>query len=219
VVQRDHTAVVTVTDSGIGIAAQDLPGIFDMFGQVESASHRSQGGQGIGLSLAKGLVEMHGGSIAAFSEGEGRGCRFEVVLPLVQPTREPGASVVRDAATPQAGLRILVADDLPDAADSLALLLQAMGHTVDVAYDGEQALRRAEDLRPDVVLLDLGMPRLTGYEVCRRIRAAPWGAGTVLIAQSGWGRAHDRARTHQAGFDHHVVKPVQAEALTQLFRR
>ena len=94
-----------------------------------------------------------------------------------------------------------------------------MGHAVDVAYDGEHALRRAEDLRPDVVLLDLGMPGLTGYEVCRRIRAAPWGAGTVLIAQSGWGQAHDRARTREAGFDHHVVKPVQVEALTPLFRR
>jgi len=217
--QQDHTAVVTITDSGIGIAAHDLPGIFDMFGQVESASHRSQGGQGIGLSLAKGLVEMHGGSIAAISEGEGRGCCFEVVLPLAQATRGPDASVVYDAATPQAGLRILIADDLPDAADSLALLLQAMGHAVDVAYDGEHALRRAEDLRPDVVLLDLGMPRLTGYEVCRRIRAAPWGAGTVLIAQSGWGQAQDRARTREAGFDHHVVKPVQVEALTPLFRR
>jgi CheY-like chemotaxis protein len=181
--------------------------------------NRSQGGQGIGLSLAKGLVEMHGGTISARSPGADQGSEFELRLPLLPPMprielREAG---VETAARAKARYRILIADDLRDGSDSLALLLKAMGHLVEVAYDGEQALRLAEGSRPEIVLLDLGMPKVDGYEVCRQIRAAPWGGRMMLIAQTGWGQDHDRRRTHAAGFDHHVIKPVVPDALVALF--
>jgi len=212
-------AVVKVTDTGIGIAAEHLSQIFEIFGQVASALNRSQGGQGIGLSLAKGLVEMHGGTISARSPGADQGSEFELRLPLLPPMprielREAG---VETAARAKARYRILIADDLRDGSDSLALLLKAMGHLVEVAYDGEQALRLAEGSRPEMVLLDLGMPKVDGYEVCRQIRAAPWGGRMMLIAQTGWGQEHDRRRTHAAGFDHHVIKPVVPDALVALF--
>ncbi|VTU45327.1 hybrid sensor histidine kinase/response regulator [Variovorax sp. PBL-E5] len=221
-VQRQgDEAVVTVTDSGIGIAPQHLAQIFEMFGQVESALDHSQGGQGIGLSLAKGLLQMHGGTISAFSEGVGKGSRFEIRLPLTPRTAPADSAEARTGpgALAEPGYRILIADDLRDTADSLALLLEAMGHVVEVAYDGEQALRLAGAMQPEVVLLDLGMPRLNGYEACRQIRATPWGAAATLVAQTGWGQAHDRERTRAAGFDHHLIKPVQPEALVALFRR
>jgi PAS domain S-box-containing protein len=213
-------AVVKVADSGIGIASQHLSSIFEMFGQVQSALNRSQGGQGIGLALAKGLVEMHGGTIVARSEGAGKGSEFEIRLPVASPPIEHAPPVVHAATAAVPGtLRILIADDLRDIADSLAMLLEAMGHVVAVAYDGEQALQAAERLRPRVVLLDLGMPKLNGLEVCRRIRAAPWGAAMTLIAQTGWGGEEDRRRTAEAGFDHHVIKPVDPVALLTLLLR
>jgi PAS domain S-box-containing protein len=217
----DDRATVTVTDSGVGIAAHDMALIFEIFGQVDSAVHRSQGGQGIGLSLAKGLVEMHGGTISANSAGPGKGSQFVVQLPLLRQRAQRGPDEVGPAAAAQhaEALRILVADDLRDGSDSLARLLRALGHVVEVAYDGNQAIRLAEASQPDVVLLDLGMPELDGYDVCRRIRAAPWGTRTMLIAQSGWGREQDRQRTHEAGFDHHLLKPVEPSTLMTLLRR
>ena len=215
------TAVVRVTDSGIGIAMQDMPRLFKIFGQVESARSHSQGGQGIGLSLAKGLVEMHGGTIAGRSDGAGRGSEFEVRLPLTPESAPLADAVTADDAelAPTDTYRILIADDLRDAADSLARLLQAMGHTVAVAYDGEQALRLARDMRPEIVLLDLGMPKVDGYDVCRLILSQPWGGTMTLIAQTGWGHQHDRNRSREAGFHHHLVKPVQPATLVALFRR
>jgi CheY-like chemotaxis protein len=220
VTKEGDQAVVRVTDSGIGIAAKDMSQIFEIFGQVDSALNRSQGGQGIGLSLAKGLVEMHDGRIIARSKGVGEGSEFEVRLPLMpQASAADSAQGGAEAKAPEdARYRILIADDLRDTADSLALLLEAMGHIVNVAYDGEQALRLAEAVRPEVVLLDLGMPKVTGYDVCRQIRAAPWGARMTLIAQTGWGQEHERRRTREAGFDYHVIKPVQPTALIALFK-
>ena len=216
---RGANAAVTISDSGIGIAAEHLSQIFDVFQQIETTLDHSQGGQGIGLSLAKRLIELHGGTITARSQGVGRGSEFELTIPLAIGD-EGIASPASEAGTPRAGTRrILVADDLQDAADSLAALLEGMGHSVSVAYDGEQALRMAEAMRPQVAVLDLGMPKLSGYEVCRAIRAQPWGRDVVLIAQTGWGQEHDRRRTAEAGFDHHTVKPVEGGTLSAMFHR
>jgi len=211
---------VRVSDSGIGISAEQMPHLFEMFTRGDSLPHAAQGGMGIGLSLARGLVEMHGGRIAAQSGGLGLGSEFVVRLPLASSTADaaPTAEAGNGSGEPAACLRVLVADDLRDSADSLGLLIELMGHRVEVAYDGEAALHAAERLRPDVVLLDLGMPKLDGFEVCRGIRGLPWGAPVCLIAQSGWGQEEDRRRTAEAGFDHHVVKPIDPEALEALLR-
>ncbi|MCE9658794.1 MAG: PAS domain-containing protein [Burkholderiales bacterium] len=215
---------VRVSDNGIGIAAEQLPHVFEMFAQGAAANDSSQGGLGIGLALAKGFVEMHGGSISAHSAGPGKGSEFVVRLPLAQagaPDPAAAAATKRsaaDSAASPARCRILVADDLHDSADSLALLLGAIGHDVRVAYDGEEALRVAGEFRPEIVLLDLGMPKLSGFEVCRRIRETSWGRTARLVAQSGWGQDEDRRRTAEAGFDHHLVKPIDPEALEDLLR-
>jgi PAS domain S-box-containing protein len=210
---------VRVSDNGIGISAEQMPHLFEMFTQGDSLTDRAQGGMGIGLSLARGLVEMHGGRISAHSAGPGQGSEFVVRLPLA----ESAAAVARaeaavDAARPIVACRVLVADDLRDSADSLGLLIELMGHSVEIAYDGEAALRAAERFRPDIVLLDLGMPKLDGFEVSRRIRAAPWSESVRLVAQSGWGQDEDRRRSAEAGFDHHLVKPIDPEALEALMK-
>jgi len=212
---------VRISDNGIGIAAEQMPHVFEMFAQSPSAVERSQGGLGIGLSLAKGFVEMHGGRISAHSAGIGKGSEFVVRLPVVRAAAAAADAppTGSDDAAPAARCRVLVADDLRDSADSLALLLGAMGHEVRVAYDGEEALRAASEFRPDVALLDLGMPKLSGFEVCRFIREADWGAPMRLVAQSGWGQESDRQRTAEAGFDHHIVKPIDPEALGELLRK
>jgi PAS domain S-box-containing protein len=221
-VERDGgAAVVRVSDTGIGIAPGQMPHIFAMFGQVQSALDRSQGGLGIGLSLSKKLVEMHGGRIGAHSDGPGRGSELVVRLPIAAAAPREATATAASAAPDRpetSGLRVLVADDLHDSADTLAALLASLGHVVHVAYDGEQALRLAEALRPEVVVLDLGMPALNGFDVCRRIRAEPWGRVMRVIAQTGWGQDEDRQRTRAAGFDHHVVKPVDVMALDALVR-
>ncbi|MEO7338406.1 MAG: ATP-binding protein, partial [Caldimonas sp.] len=212
---------LTVSDTGIGIAAEQIPEIFKMFGQVESAIDRSQGGLGIGLALAKGLVEMHGGQISASSEGIGHGSQFHIRLPIDQMLRghEPMRTEPSAGSIGTVPRRILVADDLRDNADSLATLLESMGHSVHVAYDGAQALAMAHDIKPDVVLLDLGMPMLNGFDACREIRRSPWGQEVILIAQTGWGQEEDRRRTREAGFDHHVLKPIDPAALVELLNR
>jgi len=219
--QEGDQALIRVSDNGIGIAPQHLSRIFEMFAQVAAPGGHSSGGQGIGLSLARSLLELHGGTIAAFSDGLGKGSEFQIRLPLVRssPVTEP-ARVDEGAPAPGAQTcRVLVADDLRDATDSLATLLRSLGHAVAVAYDGEQALSVAETFRPDVAILDLGMPGIDGYEACRRIRASAWGAGITLIAQSGWGQAPDRQRARQAGFDQHAVKPIDVAALLAMFPR
>lgn len=209
---------VTVRDNGIGIAAEFLPHMFDMFGQVKAAIERSQGGLGIGLSLVKGLVEMHGGRISAVSSGLGKGSEFSVWLPaLLNPSA--AFSPQEQAAIPQrsvSGCRILVVDDNEDAAESLALLLRQRGNEVEVALDGFQALARMGHLKPDAVLLDIGLPGMNGYEVCRIIRDRTEDGQTVIIATSGWGQDDDRRRTRESGFDAHLVKPVQENELMTL---
>jgi len=213
---QGRDAVVAVKDTGVGIAADQLPLIFDMFTQVGGSLGMAQGGLGIGLTLVKRLVELHGGTVEATSEGPGKGSVFVVRLPLViapAKPQDPG-----DAAPPSVGppLRILVVDDNRDSADSLSEILKMLGNDIHTAYDGQEGVDAAGDFRPDVILLDIGLPKLNGYEACRRIREQPWGKDVVMIAATGWGQRNDRLRANAAGFDHHLVKPVDPQALIDL---
>jgi CheY-like chemotaxis protein len=210
-------AVVRVADSGIGIAPADLPRLFDLFVQAGAPSGQMPAGLGIGLALARGLVELHGGTIEARSAGPGQGSEFSVRLPVLDESPvtppDPPESPVCGPAIP---LRILVVDDNPDVADSLAMLLRAIGYAVTTAQDGLEAVEAAARERPDLVLLDLGMPRLDGYGACRRIRAQPWGRDMRIVALTGWGQEDDRRRIMEAGFDVHLVKPVELPVLLAL---
>ncbi len=206
---------LSVRDTGIGISPDQLSGIFETFAQVRPVLERPNAGLGIGLSLAKGLVELHDGTIAASSEGEGLGSEFLVTLPMAQSPAD-AADAPATAATAGASLRILVVDDNRDAADGLAMVLRHMGHDPLVAYDGRDALTTAEREMPDAVLLDIGLPAMNGYEVARRIRRAPWGRRMKLVAQTGWGNEQDRRRASAAGFDHHLIKPLDANVLEAL---
>jgi signal transduction histidine kinase len=210
VVREDSSAVITVRDKGMGIPADLVPRIFDLFSQVHHKSGGQHGGLGIGLALVRRLVEMHGGSVSAASAGPGHGTEFVVRLPLlaVQSTSLAPPSGESKRPPPVSPRRILVADDNVDAAEALALQLQFAGHDVRTANDGMQALEIAESFVPHVVLLDLGMPRMDGYETARRIRRLLWGKSATLVALTGWGQAEDRQRTSAAGFDAHLVKPV-----------
>lgn len=216
--RQGSDVIVSVKDNGIGIIAEMLPRIFDIFAQSPRALLRSPGGLGIGLSLVKGLVELHGGSIEARSEGADRGSEFVVRLPVAVATPLPAAAPPKEDEEPKpaAKCRILIVDDNQDSADSLAMLLKIKGYEVGTAYDGEQAVEAAGTLRPDVVLLDIGMPKLNGYDACWRIRQQPWGQGMFLIALTGWGQEEDRRRTEEAGFNEHMVKPVDPPALMTL---
>jgi PAS domain S-box-containing protein len=209
---------VSVTDNGIGLEAQALPRLFDMFVQIEEARDRHEGGLGIGLALARRLVELHGGSIEARSGGVGRGSEFIITLQCRAPAAQ-SAAVVADAPRPRPAaspLRIVIADDNRDAADSLAMLLQMDGHQVSVAHDGAGALSIVEAIRPQVAVLDIGMPDLNGYQVAQRIRSSGKCESIVLVALTGWGQAQDLARAKAAGFDHHLVKPAEPEAVRSL---
>jgi CheY-like chemotaxis protein len=209
--------VVSVTDTGIGIPADKLPTLFEMFSQVEGALSRSQGGLGIGLCLVKRLVEMHGGSIEANSGGPGRGSEFVVRLPIVVEWTCPRpASHDGDMTKAISNLRILVVDDNRDAAESLAMLLMAMGNNVHTAHDGEEAVAAAGKYRPDVVLCDIGLPKLSGYEACRQMKEQAWDKKMILVAVTGWGQDEDRRRSSEAGFDYHLVKPVDLRNLSNL---
>ena len=214
------TAVLRVRDTGIGIAPDMLPHVFDLFVQVDHAASRSQGGLGIGLTLVKNLVEMHGGTVEAHSGGLGRGSEFVVRLPLAAPGhRDSGdnpAGGRRPEPTRQSGRRVMVVDDNRDAAESLAMLLGLQGHEVTVAHDGPSALELAQSFRPAAVFLDLGMPGMDGYEVARRLRRQPGLEGVVLAALTGWGQPEDRRRTAEAGFDHHLVKPPEPDVVQGL---
>ena len=215
--RRDGSYEISVRDTGIGIPPDMLQKVFDMFTQVAQSVERSQGGLGIGLTLVKRLVEMHGGTVEARSAGPGQGSEFVVRLPA-QPGVDVAARVVAlpETRPPAGSRRILVADDNRDAADSLAFMLRVVGHEVRIAYDGQQALDLAETFRPSLALLDIGMPRVNGYETARRLREKPWGREMVLIALTGWGQADDRNRSLAAGFDQHVVKPVDPSMLERL---
>ncbi|HET7098438.1 MAG TPA: PAS domain S-box protein [Casimicrobiaceae bacterium] len=211
--RRDDEAVVTIEDNGIGIPPDMLDSIFDMFNRVGQPLARSQGGLGIGLALVKQLVEMHGGSVRAASAGADRGSEFVVRLPIT--TEDAAAAPSERVIAPEATLaqRILVVDDNRDAATSLATLLQITGHETFIAHDGPTALEEIERLRPDAVLLDIGLPRVNGYEVCRRVREKSWGNDVALIALTGWGQEEDRRTSNAAGFDGHLVKPVEYATL------
>jgi CheY-like chemotaxis protein len=215
--RQGNDVVVSVKDTGIGIAADQLPWLFQMFSQVDSSLERSQGGLGIGLTLVKRLVEMHGGQIEVRSEGLGQGAEFVVRLPVV--VAAPGrraAGATDEPAAPKSSLRILIVDDNRDAADSLVMLLRIMGNDTRTAYDGQEGVEVAGEFRPDVILPDIGLPKLDGYEACRRIREQSWGKDVVLIAVTGWGQEEDRRLSHEAGFDYHMVKPVDPQDLMKL---
>jgi PAS domain S-box-containing protein len=213
--RRGDEAVVTVEDNGTGIPPEKLESIFEMFTQVDGSLERRQGGLGIGLTLVRRLVQMHGGSVEARSGGEGRGSQFVVRLRVLE-ARAGAAVEPAAAAEPPRAQRILVVDDNEDSATSLAMLLEIAGNQTFIAHDGAAAFEAVERHRPEVVLLDIGLPGLNGYEVCRRIREQPWGRGMVLIALTGWGQEEDRRRSRDAGFDGHLVKPVNYAALMDL---
>jgi CheY-like chemotaxis protein len=210
-------AVVRVRDNGIGIPAQLLPHIFEMFTQGTTAG-RAQAGLGIGLTLVRTLVEMHGGSVEAASAGAGAGSEFVVRLPLVLQDRDRLAPAQEPNPMLQGACRILVADDNRDAANSLASLLELIGAEVQVVYDGHAALDALETFPANVAILDIGMPGLDGYEVARRIREHPRFRDLTLVALTGWGQAEDRLRTRRSGFDFHLVKPADLQDLHRILQ-
>jgi CheY-like chemotaxis protein/nitrogen-specific signal transduction histidine kinase len=211
-------AVVSVRDTGIGIAAEHLPRVFEMFSQMAPALERSQGGLGIGLALVRGLVELHGGRVEAHSDGPGHGSEFVVRLPAVaapgKAPPEPSGDGESSHRPPKC--RILVVDDNRDNVRSLEMLLRLPGHDVHTAYDGLEAVQAAAAFRPDVVLLDIGLPKMNGYEAARHIRQQPWGRGMLLVAMTGWGQEEDKRQAREAGFDHHLTKPVDPADLERL---
>lgn len=215
----DENVEIVVADSGIGISASALPRVFNMFSQVHSTTDRSEGGLGIGLSLARGLIELHGGSIEASSAGLGCGSEFTVCLPRRIAAGKLQTPVPRAAAPrPARPRRILIADDNRDSAETLAALLRMEGHEVTSVHDGPVALSAFAELRPDVALLDIGMPGLTGYEVARKMRQAGAKGSLTLIAITGWGQDIDKERAFAAGFDHHLTKPVDPQRLVELLK-
>jgi CheY-like chemotaxis protein/two-component sensor histidine kinase len=215
--RENNQAVLRVTDTGVGIPTDQLPRIFEMFVQGDTSLERAHSGLGIGLTLVKQLAEMHGGAVQAYSAGPGTGAEFVVRFPISE-----NASVSkkeRPTANGQSSKvfgRILVVDDNRDSAETLAQLLRSHGNTTLTAFDGLEALEVAPEFRPNVVLLDIGLPKLNGYDTARRIREQPWGQEVALVALTGWGKEEDRRRSSQAGFDNHMVKPVDFEKLTEL---
>jgi len=218
---------LSVKDTGIGIDPEALPRLFAMFSQIDSAIARSDGGLGIGLALVKGLVMLHGGTVEARSAGSSRGSEFIIHLPKSVIIEGPGGCSAATSSDIDGGaasrLRVLVADDNVDAAESLGLLLKMSGHEVFIGENGQRALQIAAAQQPHALILDIGMPDMTGYEVARRIRAEKWGHGMLLIAATGWGQQEDKAKATAAGFDHHLTKPVDPDAvenlLTAFFQR
>jgi CheY-like chemotaxis protein/two-component sensor histidine kinase len=214
--RQGEDVVVTVKDNGAGIPPDKLDSIFDMFMQVDGTSERSQGGLGIGLTLVKRLTEMHGGSIEARSAGEGKGSEFIARLPVLQRSEIQGGTGPDMESDLQPQRRILIVDDNRDSADSLAMLMEITGNKTYMAHDGVEAVEAVEKYRPEVVLLDIGLPRLDGYEVCRRVREQPWGKNILVIALTGWGQEDDRRKSDEAGFNGHLVKPVDYDKLLEL---
>ena len=209
--------VVSVRDTGIGIPANAHPTIFDMFSQVDRTVERNSGGLGIGLALVKGLVEMHGGTVAVASDGEGEGTTFTVTLPEAERSASDEAAL-SEVSVPGGSRRILIVDDSHDGARSLAEMLRRLGNEVDTAHDGLAAVATAETFRPDVILMDVGMPLLNGLDATRRIRQQPWGRAVRIVALTGWGQENDRERSRAAGCDGHLVKPVELTDLQKMLR-
>ncbi|WP_411280966.1 PAS domain S-box protein [Gemmatimonas sp.] len=217
VARERNDVVVSVKDTGIGIAADQLPRVFEMFTQMDRSLGKSQGGLGIGLTLVKRLVEMHGGTVEATSEGLGKGSTFIVRLPSVIEAPTPqGLEESKGLIAEQSSLRILIVDDNRDSANSLSMMLRLVGNDTRTAYDGQAGVALAGAFRPDVILLDIGLPKVNGYEVCRSIREQSWGKGVLLIAVTGWGQDEDIRRAREAGFDRHMVKPANIQSLTTI---
>jgi CheY-like chemotaxis protein len=215
----DGRVEVAVRDTGIGIPAEAMPHIFELFTQIPSDRASTSGGLGIGLALVRALVELHGGEIRATSKGQDRGSEFTVRLPLLiqeKPASEAEQTTNKMEHPMQVRRNILIADDNQDALESLALMLRMEGHEVVCASDGEEALALAGQRKPEIVVLDVGMPKLDGCEVARRIRAEAWGRGAILVALTGWGQDVDRRRSREAGFDMHLVKPVDPATLCDM---
>ena len=217
--RRSEEVDISVKDSGLGIPADHLQSIFEMFSQVDSSLARSHGGLGIGLTLVKQVVELHHGSVEARSPGHGHGSEFLVRLPIL--TGSPPAAVLNKPAEQASENRycILVVDDNRDSAATLATLLKLSGHKTQTAFDGPDAITAAEELRPDVIVLDIGLPKMNGYDVCRAIRKETWGKKTVILALTGWGQEEDRRKSAEAGFDGHLVKPVELADLKKLLEK
>lgn len=216
--REGDVVVIRVRDTGIGIPADVLPSIFDMFTQAQLPLERSQGGLGVGLSLVDKLVRLHGGTVSAYSAGVGSGSEFTIRLPAAPKMPRPAAQNVPAPAAPapQKLCRVLVVDDNQDSADSLAMLLRIMGHETKTAHDGEQALTLADEYRPDIAILDIGLPKLNGYDLARQIREKAWAKDTVLVALTGWGQQEHRRRSAESGFDHHLTKPVALDVLQEI---
>jgi CheY-like chemotaxis protein len=210
-------AHVTVSDNGVGIAPEVLPYIFDLFTQAERTPDRSQGGLGIGLALVKSLIALHGGTVHARSAGLGQGSEFSVCVPrLAVPASGRHAEPGEEDGAGTNHLRVMVVDDNADAAQMLAALLEVQGHAVSVEYDARGALERARQEHPDVLLLDIGLPDMDGYELARRLRAQPESAGATLVALTGYGQHQDREEAQQAGFDHYLVKPADLDQVNDV---
>jgi CheY-like chemotaxis protein/two-component sensor histidine kinase len=215
--RQDGVAIVIVNDTGVGIPRDALTRVFDLFAQVDRGLEQETGGLGIGLSLVKRLVDMHGGSVRAYSDGAGKGSEFVVRLPLHE-----AAATTELAVSPGPRLsgrtrhRVLVVDDNRDGAESLAILLKMAGHETAMAFDGRAGVNAAATFRPNVVLLDIGLPKLNGYEACKAIRLLPEGPGSLIIAVTGWGQQADRIKSKEAGFSAHLTKPVDFDVLTAL---
>jgi len=210
---------ISVADTGIGLNSQNIPKLFEMFSQVESPVDRAEGGLGIGLALVKGLVELHGGAVEAYSGGLGHGSRFTIRLPTSAVSRRPSgdtASSAEQVPLPRRRSRIVLADDNRDAVDSLAMVLKMAGYEVYPTHSGMEALEVGARVQPEVFILDIGMPEISGYELASRIRQQPWGREPLLIALTGWGQQEDKERSRAAGFDHHLTKPVDPDQLESL---
>jgi len=214
----DRELEIQVSDTGIGIAPELQQRIFEMFAQVDPAVHGSGGGLGIGLALVRSLVELHGGTVGVHSGGENQGSCFVVRLPIVVAPRDLPRPVAEHPARRRAGrYRVLVVDDNRDAKETLSRLIRMLGHQVETASDGAEAIGAAESFQPEIVVMDLGMPVMDGFEAAKRIRQQPWGTGMMLVAATGWGQDHDKQRTRVAGFDHHLVKPIELAELQKVF--
>jgi len=215
--QQDGEVVVRVKDSGIGIDPSAMPQVFDMFAQI-SGEHQKEvnSGLGIGLNIVQRLVHMHQGRITGHSEGIGKGCEFTVRLPLSASTVAPPQDTTPPPPPNNTTRRVLVVDDNQDAAFSMSMILKKQGHIVETAHDGVDGVAKAKHFQPQVIFMDIGMPRMNGYDACKAIRSQAWGRDLYIIALSGWGQAEDRSRSEEAGFDEHIVKPIDGRTLERL---
>jgi nitrogen-specific signal transduction histidine kinase/CheY-like chemotaxis protein len=217
--REENNAVIEVCDNGSGIPSDLLPHVFELFTQGPRALARAEGGLGIGLTLVKSIVEMHGGTVHAYSEGQGKGSRFELRLPLVAQHATDIIAEDKDRDMPTLARTFLVVDDNQDGADTLALLLKAVGHHAEVAYDGRSALAAAQTLRPDIVLLDIGLPDIDGHQVAQALRNNPDTAQAKIVAVTGYGQEECRQKSRDASLDGHLVKPVTLERLNEYIQK